>query len=698
MHFAWKGLPERRSRGGGAAIAILRHKARSREAKRNAHVSKSLGLAIAGLLFLLGSGVSFAVDIPRLPGKVTDLTSARVLAAGASQMDQAIRRLADERSVDLFVLFVDTTADRTVGDYAGDVFRANSLGENDALFVVAVADRSYWLELDTVSTIDPAAATQLRSRNIEPRLRAADWTGAVVATADGLRGAIAGSPGSVQQPPVPTGDSGFAVRALVVVALLIGGFWALTSFTSSRRAQAEAKRTADERDQRTGELARAANAALLKGDDALHDAEQELAFAEAQFGESEVLPYREAVKTAGTEMKAAFAIRQRLDDETPEDPATRESMLRELLDHTAKAQATLDEQRDRIEKLRDLERRAPEILAQLPEEISATEARLQEAKTTLRRLMSYAPSSWNSVKGNVAEAEKRLAFARAQLDTQGNVADKDKQSVPRRVRLAQEAVAQAQQLLDAVEALARSVEDAEQRIASELQAARTDVAAAHAAVRPGGNGFHAKLAQAESALQQAERLAGAPQPDVLGAMRFATQANSLADEVLANVREAEAQRVREAQQVESLLRQADAGYQRAADYIIPRRAGVRREARTRLAESRSHLEQALSLSGEDPRAAAAEAQRAISLADEAYRLAEEDFDSYDDAGGMFGGGRRGGGIFPPIIIGGWGGGFGGNRGGGFGGTPWGQGGGGFGGGASGGGGFGGGGRSGGGRF
>ena len=658
-------------------------------------MTRWLGPAVAALLFLLSPGISYAADIPRLPGKITDLTSARVLSGGTAQIDQAIRRLADEKSVDLFVLFVDTTADLTVGDYARQVFRTNSLGENDALFVVAVADRSYWVELDTVSTIDPAAAAQLRSRAIEPRLRAADWTGAVVATADGLRGATVGSPG--QEPsPIPTGDSGFAVRALVVVALLIGGFWALNAFTSTRAARADAKRTADERDKRTGELARAANAALLKGDDALHDAEQELAFAEAQFGESEVLPYREAVKAAATEMKAAFAIRQRLDDETPEDPATRENMLRELLDHTAKAQATLDEQRDRIEKLRDLERRAPEILAQLPEEIAATEARLAETKTTLQGLMSHAPSSWHSVKGNVAEAEKRLAFARTQLDAPDGVADK--QGMPRRVRLAQEAVAQARQLLDAVEALARSLEDAEDRLASELQAARTDVAAAHAAVRTGGNGFHAKLAEAESALQQAERLARAPQPDVLGAIRLATQANSLADEVLANVREAEAQRLREAQQVESLLRQADAGYQRAADYIIPRRAGVRREARTRLAESRSHLEQALSLSGDDPRAAAAEAQRAISLADEAYRLAEEDFDSYDDAGGMFGGGRRGGGIFPPIIIGGWGGGLGGNRGGGFGGTPWGQGGGGFGGGASGGGGFGGGGRSGGGRF
>ena len=663
-------------------------------------MTRRLGAALAALVFVLLAGAALGADVPRLPSNITDLTSARVLGGGGAQMDQAIRRLADEKSVDLFVLFVDTTADRTISDYATEVFRANSLGENDALFVVAVVDRAYWLDLDTVTAIDPAAAAQLRSRTIEPRLRAADWTGAVVATADGLRTAIGGGPVNVPQPvPAPTGDvSGFGLRALGIILLLVGGFWAFAAFTSSRRARAESKRTAEEQDKRTGELARAANAALLKADDSLRDAQQEVAFAEAQFGEADVTPYRDAVTAAGTEMKAAFAIRQRLDDEIPEDPATRESMLRELLAHAQKAQSMLDEQRARIEQLRDLERRAPEVIAQLPSEIAATEARLADVRNTLQGLMSYAPSSWQSVKGNVVEAEKRLAFARAQLDTANAGASADKQAVAHAARTAQQAGAEAKQLLDAVEALAKSIDDAHQRLASEIQAARTDVAAAHAAIRPDGNGFHAKLAQAESALQEAERLAGAAQPDALGALRLATQANALADEVLANVREAEAQRARDAQQLVTALRQAASSYERAADYISSRRAGVGREARTRLADAETHLEQAQSLAHDDVRGALGEAQRTIALADEAYRLAREDFDSYDDPGGIFGG-RRGGGIFPPIIIGGWGGGFGGGRGGGFGGTPWGQGGGGgFGGGASGGGGFGGGGRSGGGRF
>ena len=66
-------------------------------------------------------------------------------------------------------------------------------------------------------------------------------------------------------------------------------------------------------------------------------------------------------------------MRQRLDDDQPEDPPTREAMLREIIDRTGRAKAALDAQNDRIEALRNLERNALTILASLEAPLAAQE-------------------------------------------------------------------------------------------------------------------------------------------------------------------------------------------------------------------------------------------------------------------------------------------------------------------------------------
>jgi hypothetical protein len=479
--------------------------------------------------------------------------------------------------------------------------------------------------------------------------------------------------------------------------LVLGGLWVFGAIRSSQRQRQGDRRTAEERDRRTGELARDANQQLIKADDALRDADQELAFAEAQFGQAEVVPYREAIKAAGAEMKAAFALRQQLDDDTPEDPDTREKMLREVLQRAQHAQALLDEQRARIEQLRDLERTAPQILAELPTQLNQIEARIPDAEATLAGLTGYAESSWQSVKGNVPEARKRLDYARQQVETgrQAGAAG-DKSGAARSARAAQEALAEATRLIDAIGALAKSLREAQQRLDQEMTAASVDLRSARQAVARSGNGLHPRLSEAEGVFQAAVRESGRSRPDYLAAYRLATQANSIADEILAGVQQAEQRSAKERARLDAALRQAESSYERAADFISSRRRGVGRAARTRLVEAESHLQQAQELAETDPTAALAEATRAYALAEEAYARASDDFDDYDsDGGGIFGGRRRGGGIFPfPIIVGG--GGWGGQGGGGFGGTPWGSGGGGggwggggFGGGSSGGGGFGG---------
>src|SRR5262249_15457824 len=104
------------------------------------------GRAVARLLLLTRAlampTAVLAQEMPRLQGQVTDLTRAQVLAGGRAQIDRALSDLLQGQNVQLWVLFVETTGDRTVTEFADEVARRNSLGGNDALLVVALTDRT----------------------------------------------------------------------------------------------------------------------------------------------------------------------------------------------------------------------------------------------------------------------------------------------------------------------------------------------------------------------------------------------------------------------------------------------------------------------------------------------------------------------------------------------------------------------------
>src|SRR4029077_9548886 len=144
------------------------------------------------------------------------------------------------------------------------------------------------------------------------------------------------------------------------------------------------------------DLARKANHDLIAADEAVRDGQQDLGFVEAEFDEPDVAPYRTAVQQAADEVKAAFAVRQQIDDEGPDDPATRRGLLEEILRHTEVVAGLLRAQHDRLQQLRDVLRRAPEVLQQLEAQVSAMTDRLAGARTTLARLNEYAEPSWAS--------------------------------------------------------------------------------------------------------------------------------------------------------------------------------------------------------------------------------------------------------------------------------------------------------------
>jgi uncharacterized membrane protein YgcG len=642
------------------------------------------------------------------PALAQELTDRIVDETGQLTDDQhaealdAIGALEDERAVQLWALFVDTTGDQTNTEYVDAVAAENGLGGNDALFLVAIDDRrhAFWVGdlLDEVS--DEEIDTILA--DTEPSLGDGDWGAAVAVAADGLSAALAADaappPEPEEEPPPATdgeGDSGF-LTILVAVLLIGGGGWFLWSRLRAGRAAEEDDR---ERERRLRGLSQRANALLIETDELLRHNAQELGFVEAEFGADAAEPFAAALASAREELQAAFRIRQALDDGEPEAPEDRERMLTEVVARCERASQLVAEQTERFRELRDLERRAPEILAQQDAKVDEVTRRIPAVEGQLDGLRREAAGSTAAVHGNVAEARKRLQLAgRAAVEGRSALERGDRGAAARAAKASQDALAQAAALLDAIAREAAALDEARTGLDAAIALARTDLTAARDAVARASDADQAdELAAAVAKLEAAETaLSGEPR-DLVLAYRMAREAEAAADEVVARVREGEQRRAKELAAADAEIRAAELALDRAAEFIAGRRHGIRRRPRTSLSEAEAALERARALRDGDPPAAVAEARRAGQLADEAYRRAQRDFAVADEAGyggtviidgqrfpdgrgpswGSDVGGAIIGSIIGSILSGG-------GRGGGFGG---------FGGGGPGGGGFGGGGRS-----
>ncbi|MHB8890892.1 MAG: TPM domain-containing protein, partial [Candidatus Limnocylindrales bacterium] len=648
-------------------------------------------VALALLLLLGMTGLALAAG-PRLTNSVTD--QAEVLTPGEeATIANVLKGLRDSHGIQLFVAFVETTGADTVTDYTAALADDNSLGGNDALLVVAIEDRSdaLWVgpSLDAVTNdeIDAILVDVL-----EPGLAGGDFAGAVVATADALADAsvvdVPGTPSPTTAPGTAapataapggsgggsgSGSGGGLDITLVIIVLIVGvgGFLVVRSILSRR---ASAKVAAAEGDQ----LNRDANRLLLETDEALKDATNDVEFAAAQWGDAEVVPYRDAIKRAGEELRAAFSIRQRLDDAQPETAAPRLALLQEIVARTTTANHLLDAQEARFDQLQDLERTAPEQLTAAGQAIETQRARRVTAAATLDRLMAgYAPSATGSITGNLSEADKALEAAAADVDHGRSLVATKRSEAVVALRSAQDDLARATHLVDAVERLAVELDGAAAKVPNELAAARSDVEAARKAIQhaaPGAASTQAAeaLRAADQALAEARRAAEAHPLDPLAALQQATAANQAADAIVSNIRQAEEQERRRRETASTAVSSARGHVTRAVDYITTRRHAVGREARTRAAEAEAQLDQAMRLVDTEPEGAAAAAARAAQLADEAYRLAAAEFDALDAGRGGPGGGSAGGPDLGMAILGGIIGAAmsGGGRGG-WGGSPWG---------------------------
>ena len=694
---------------------------------RRTRVSAVLGAIVA--IPLVSGTAAFADEPVTFPSGDYVIDNAGVLSPEEeSELEAAITDLQSSQGFTVRVAYVDTFENPSnAGQWAEEVAIANASSADEAVLAVAVDQREVGFVAGEQSGIYPSVQ-EIRTSYVIPELQADDWLGGGLAAVEGVDQALAGGTGgSSGDGTSPDGGSsgGSGLGGLVLVGGLVAVAGAGGYMLLKKRGAGSAQRQREEYGygpvpSAEGEivdplaalsvedLRKRAGSLLIAADDAIKSSEQELGFAEAQYGAEAIAMFSQDIATAKQHMGESFKLQQQLDDHIPDTEQQQRQWLGEIIRRCEGVNASLQEHKEDFDALRELERNAPDALQRAQSAADEARRRFSAAEQTLRSLQGrYLESATTQVSDNIEQARERLAFVdSAATEAQARMAQGDTGRAVVAVRAAEESVHQSTVLLDAIDKRAEELGGAERELDRALPDSEQDLAQAQAMDR---TGQYRDLAGPIAALQSAvatvrqERQNGRSNPVAL--LQRLEAAHAQLDAALGGVRD-QAENNRRAQDaLQHALIAAQSSISGTADYIRARRGGVGSEARTRLAEAERNLDYAVDLQRSDPVTALSHAQQATMLADQAAQLAEQDVDGFGGGGmGMGMGGRyggrggdgMGGALLGGILLGGLlnGGGFGGGHhdgggfGGGFGGDGGSFGGGGFGGFGGGGGGFG----------
>ncbi len=610
-------------------------------------------LFIVALAVGLAAAPAYAEQPGRLgSGYITDAAGA--LGSQASAAERALEQLNEDHKVQVFVVFVRTFDGIAAQDWTDETASINGLGLNDVLIAVAIEDRQYAWSVDAGFELSDAELDEIATEYIEPELQRSDWAGAVLGAAEGYSAMLGGgtTPGDTPgdsggDTPGTTGTTSLATCA-VPLALLVIVVGAVVFFIRRRKRTAGSPTAAGQQQMSTADLEKRAGAALVGIDDALQTSEQELGFAEAEFGSEAVAGYRETLDDAKAKVAEAFHIQQQVYDSQPEDEPTRRQMLQRIIELAEGADAALDAKADDFKALRDLASRAESVLEAVTKRLDAAEAAHPQAAATLAEMRhAYASAALGEVIDDDTQARDLITFAQTSIDgVRGALAEGDRGEAALTVRAAEDAVAQAERLLAAigdtrgrlVQARTDALEEAAalERTATQAQGSPETQAAAQAALRV--------------AAATREALAKSPS-DPLAALDAVRRTATQLDEALGGLRDAAARAEAARTSAIGAIASARDRIASAESFIATRRGAIGAEARANLQEAKARLASAEAVVQHDAAKALSEAQTAQQYAEAAVQWAQHDVSAYSP--GPFGGAQSpqasGGGLGSVII-------------------------------------------------
>lgn len=700
---------------------------------------RSRVLAVLGALVaipLMSGSAAFADAPVAFPSGDFVTDSADVLSATEeSDLETAIQDLRSQENFTVRVAYVSTfenPTDRT--DWATATAQLNDETSNEALLAIAVDQGTASYVVGGGSSIG-GQGQSIYGQFIAPELQGSpDFAAAGLAAVQGTRDALPGTTsggttgGGTSSGSSSSSAGGSGLGGLVLVGGLVavagaGGYLLLknrgTSSAQRKREQygygpvpsADGEVVDPLASVSVEDLRKRAGSLLIAADDAIKSSEQELGFAEAQYGTESIATFAQDISTAKQHMGESFKLQQQLDDHIPDTEEQQRQWLGEIIRRCEEVNSSLQAHKADFDALRELERNAPDALRRAQSAADDARQRFAAAEQSLHTLQGrYLETATSQVADNIEQARERLSFVEsAAQEAQSRMASGDTGRTVVAVRAAEEAVHQSTVLLDAIDKRSEELAAAERELERALPETEQDLAQAQAMDRTGQyRDLAGPIAAVQSAVTTVRQERQSARSNPLALLQRLEAAHAQLDAALGGVRD-QAENARRAQDsLQHAIIAAQSSISGTADYIRARRGGVGSEARTRLAEAERNLDYAVDLQRSDPVTALSHAQQATMLADQAAQLAEQDVEGFGRGGrgmgGMYGGrggDGMGGALLGGILLGsilnggGFGGGFGGGSfggdggdGGGFGGDGGSFGGGGFGGFDGGGGGFG----------
>ncbi len=372
-------------------------------------------------------------------------------------------------------------------------------------------------------------------------------------------------------------------------------------------------------------LEQQAGIALVRADDRVHSAEEEVDFAVAQFGEAAAKEFADAVTSAREKLREAFRLHQQLADAVPDSESQRQRWNRQIVDLCTQVTEGIALHTTGLDRRRAIERDAPDHVEDLDRRISMTGTRLVEAESILERLTAaYAPATIATVTDAPSRARKALSQAREAVErATARVAARE--AAADALDSASSHLTQARQALDSVTTTAARLDSARTELAAAIEHGRAAVEEARrlrdeAEVPEAAAEIASGLDIMTAAIARAA--ASSALPDPLGRLDELREAESRLDAALSSARSRQ-QRIDSAREaLRGALFSARSHLDVASAFIAGNRGRVGPDARTRLAEAERQL--ALAEAADDPVEALDTARRVSRLAQDADALARYD--------------------------------------------------------------------------
>lgn len=616
-------------------------------------------LAVIGLTAFLAmpAGAAWAEDPVTLDPATKIVDSAGVLGSKKGEVQDAIKKLGADHATVLHVVFVkkfENPADREA--WSDAVAEKANLGSNALIFAVATDTRQYVLNKGG-SKLTTAQIENIKSKAIGPQLANDNYAQAAINAAGAVGDAAGGGSGNVP------GDGAGAAVLVGTGIVAAGGAGAYLYFRNKRKKAAGGQAVGAGYGGQEApvdplaslsieELRRKSGSLLIEADDAIKSSEQELGFAQAQYGDSAVGNFTKALDEAKAHLSESFKLQQQLDDHIPDTEEQQRTWLVEIIRRSEAALTSLQEQKADFDSLRELEKNAPQALAAVNAGAREADAKINTAEQSLIELRSkYAESALTQVSDNILQAKERLAFVQnATATAQQKLGEGEGSLAAVAVRAAEESLHQTNVLLDAIAKVSSNLDEARNSLEGAVVDTSQDLAQARAMIQSGAHPELAgPVAAVEGALAQVKAEIQGGKIDPIATLQRVETAHQSLDQALSGIRDQQEQARRAQASLQQTIMSAQAQISATSDYITARRGGVGTEARTRLAESQRNLDYALSISRTDPVTALTYAQQAHALAAQAAQLAQADVDHFGGyanqgygRGGMFGGGGGGG--------------------------------------------------------